>query len=660
MNYSPSGKSSVIRDNIKKMLLKKSLSSCGILVAILFMIISLNSFVSAGGDCWDNGNPLSVVSIFGQSLSCTGVYDGPDSVAMMLGVNWKGGCSSYLVSDYAFHPERYETRGYDDEDSGCFCKYGYAVFPHSWEGDDGAYWYKGSDHYCEPIKFDKDNDGFYVPHEDYTKPIAWPWGSAILDWTDRYYIPEPYDIDDDDPDVCPTCPEICDGKDNNGDDVIDEGCPIDNDEDGVFNDTDCDDDNPNVWQNLAGYIDSDKDGYGSGNLLMICTGNNLPDGFSDINTDCNDNNALIHPNAQERCDGVDNDCNALTVDGSGEQAPISTIQQGVCLNSIKSCTNGQWNDYYFNIPLYEAVETSCDLTDNDCDGIVDEGCGNATVNLYIDGGYLPNVIYNTTQAAVRFKEHYVNGSGNINVPVKILLNGIVMQGIPSLPFSEGEKDWGIGFGVMESGNYNLTILVDPMNIISETNESDNVFQFSFTVYPSNGSDITPPSSISNLQLDSKSTSSLKWGWTNPCDYDFAYSIVYLDGVNVMNTSDNFYIATNLDSDTYYTITVHTVDFNGNINNNDVSNTAKTDKKPFVVIWSGDDTKKIVQDDLILVPQDTAKTVIHGSYSESETLPVTFESKTKTTNYWPWLLVLILFLLILLVLLLILNATNSRK
>jgi len=33
-----------------------------------------------------------------------------------------------------------------------------------------------------------------------------------------------------------------------------------------------------------------------------------------------------------------------------------------------------WTDVYSEIPDYEASETRCDGLDNDCDGLVDEGC----------------------------------------------------------------------------------------------------------------------------------------------------------------------------------------------------------------------------------------------------------------------------------------------
>ncbi len=43
------------------------------------------------------------------------------------------------------------------------------------------------------------------------------------------------------------------------------------------------------------------------------------DGWTPANGDCNDNNAAMHPNAIEICDGFDNDCNGAEDDGLGHQ-----------------------------------------------------------------------------------------------------------------------------------------------------------------------------------------------------------------------------------------------------------------------------------------------------------------------------------------------------
>ncbi|MEK6850748.1 MAG: hypothetical protein AABX85_04185 [Nanoarchaeota archaeon] len=91
----------------------------------------------------------------------------------------------------------------------------------------------------------------------------------------------------------------------------------------------------------------------------------------------------------------------------------------------------------------------------------------------------------------------------------------------------------------------------------------------------NGSDTTPPASVTNLHLISRGTSYLNWGWTNPSDSDFSQAIIYINGINVLNTSNNYYNAINLQPNSTYTITIRTKDLTGNVNTTLVSNTATT-------------------------------------------------------------------------------------
>jgi len=88
--------------------------------------------------------------------------------------------------------------------------------------------------------------------------------------------------------------------------------------------------------------------------------------------------------APEVCNGQDDDCNPYTADGSGEPKPSNENQEGVCLNSKKSCSGMQgWKDDYSGIPGYQVAETNCDDgLDNDCDGwedCQDDGCKGLTV-----------------------------------------------------------------------------------------------------------------------------------------------------------------------------------------------------------------------------------------------------------------------------------------
>jgi hypothetical protein len=115
----------------------------------------------------------------------------------------------------------------------------------------------------------------------------------------------------------------------------------------------------------------------------ISCSDNDADGYSDTGgatcgaVDCNDTNSSIHPGAVEICnDEVDNDC----VNGPD----INSTGQNVC----SSCTNNDGDGYYANggtcgavdcndnnASIYPGAPEVCyDEIDNNCDGLIDEGC----------------------------------------------------------------------------------------------------------------------------------------------------------------------------------------------------------------------------------------------------------------------------------------------
>jgi hypothetical protein len=106
--------------------------------------------------------------------------------------------------------------------------------------------------------------------------------------------------------------------------------PVDADGDGVFEEEDCDDANPNIYPGAdehcdgvdedcddlidedsvdmpTGYLDADSDGYGTADAeFNACV---LPANAVTNDFDCDDSDDEVHPDAEEIChDGVDNNC----------------------------------------------------------------------------------------------------------------------------------------------------------------------------------------------------------------------------------------------------------------------------------------------------------------------------------------------------------------
>jgi hypothetical protein len=139
------------------------------------------------------------------------------------------------------------------------------------------------------------------------------------------------DCDDQRSNVHRLAPEVCDGFDNNCNTETDEGLLV------------------NSWPDL------DEDDYGDA-AATPTTGCSVPTGRADRGGDCDDGNDAIHPDADEPCNAVDDDCDDMTDEGGA--AACETEFPG----SVALCTSG------------ECIITGCTGNRFDCNGSFTDGC----------------------------------------------------------------------------------------------------------------------------------------------------------------------------------------------------------------------------------------------------------------------------------------------
>ncbi len=177
------------------------------------------------------------------------------------------------------------------------------------------------------------------------------------------FTTEEGDCNDDDPDVNPDEAEVCNGVDDNCDGLEDEGLP--------------------TFQFAP---DADGDSFGSGNEELWIQACSAPEGYVQTgsgSSDCADSDPEINPDAEEVCNGLDDDCDSSQDEGVLVNLFLDQDQDGWgagtsaglgCPGPGYSITPGDCDDY----------DPGLNQDDTDGDGLTscDGDCEDANPNIF--------------------------------------------------------------------------------------------------------------------------------------------------------------------------------------------------------------------------------------------------------------------------------------
>ncbi|MBI5895304.1 MAG: hypothetical protein HZB24_04595 [Desulfobacterales bacterium] len=168
------------------------------------------------------------------------------------------------------------------------------------------------------------------------------------------YVTSSNDCDDTRSTVNPVATEACNGLDDN--------CNAQTDE-GVL---------------LTFYRDADSDTYGNAAATtQACT---VPAGYVTSSNDCNDTLASVHPGASETCNEVDDNCNGMSDEpyvtfyrdaDSDKHGNLTVTTRACAAPTGYVASNDDCNDALATV--YPGASETCNGTDDNCNGSVDEG-----------------------------------------------------------------------------------------------------------------------------------------------------------------------------------------------------------------------------------------------------------------------------------------------
>lgn len=277
---------------------------------------------------------------------------------------------------------------------------------------------------CTPYYKDADLDGFGVSAQFLC--LCAPFGI--------YTATSGGDCDDAEPLIHPDAVEACNGFDDNCNQKVDEpgaqGCVVyykDADQDGFGQadnvclcaatapytsvllgdcndgnaaqnplasescngvDDDCDGELDEVGANKCSvfYADVDADGWGD-ETSFVCSCGPEQEFVAKKVGDCDDLDPLVHPDIDETCNGLDDDCDGMVdeegavlcvsyyVDSDGDGTGVSDTKACLCVGAQQGVTTSPGDCDDNNPSVFPGAVETCNAVDDNCDGATDEGCG---------------------------------------------------------------------------------------------------------------------------------------------------------------------------------------------------------------------------------------------------------------------------------------------
>ena len=335
---------------------------------------------TAGGDCDDANaaiNPAAIEKCDGIDNNCDGLTDDAGSA----------GCTLY------YRDNDKDGFGAASPPPECLCAatanfsallggdcndYSAAVHPGAYELCNGI------DDNCNGVTDDDSPDAKNWYHD--LDGDSYGTGTPVLSCSAsfNYSASQAGDCNDTRPDIHPGAYEFCDGVDNNCNGVTDDDSP-----------------DAKNW-----YMDGDGDGFGAGTPIVKCSASGAYKVLT--GTDCDDTKPLVHPNAVETCNGIDDNCNGQTdeegasgcvfymVDADLDKYGVFGVSKCLCgpgtgAPTYTATVGGDCNDA--DAAINPGATEKCDGIDNNCDSITD-GAGSAgCLAYYVDGdgdGYATN------------------------------------------------------------------------------------------------------------------------------------------------------------------------------------------------------------------------------------------------------------------------------